>query len=78
MTTIALKATNSVFNAIKKTLEGMMIGWMIGRQCSANREVAQQMINIGEYRQEDYGSLLADLNAKAIQSIRYEFGGKND
>ena len=77
MTTLALKATNSVFNAVKKTLEGIMVGYMIGRQCEANKQVAQQMINVGEYRQDDYYELLSSLNTKCIQSIRAEFG-RND
>lgn len=77
MTTIALKATHSVYSAIKKTLEGIMVGYMIGRQCSANKIVAQQMINVGEYRQDDYYDLVHQLNAKCIQSIRAEFG-RND
>lgn len=73
MTSIALKATHNVFYALRKTLEGMMIGWMIGRQTSANRHVAQQLINIGEYRQDDYYNLLSDLNSKTIASIKSEF-----
>jgi hypothetical protein len=52
-----------------------MVGYMIARQTSANQVVVQQMINAGEYRQEDYHSLLADLNARTIDSIHREVCG---
>ena len=74
MTQIVLTAGHSVWSAIKKTLEGMMIGYMIGRQTSANRHVAQQLINVGEYRQDDFYDLLSSLNAKTIASIKSDFG----
>lgn len=73
MTQIALQASHNIWIAIKKTLEGMMIGYMIGRQASANRHVAQQLINVGEYRQEDYYDLVQNLNAKTIAQIESEF-----
>jgi hypothetical protein len=60
-------------SALKKTLEGMMVGYMIGRQTSANRHVAQQLINVGEYKQDEYYNLVASLNTKTIASIRSEF-----
>ena len=73
MTQMVLHAGHNVWSAIKKTLEGMMVGYMIGRQTSANRMIAQQLINVGEYRQDDYYNLVAALNAKTITSIESEF-----
>ena len=46
---------------------------MIGRQTSANRHVAQQLINVGEYRQDDFYDLVQSLNAKTIASIKSDF-----
>lgn len=77
MTTIALSYSTKIlegsWKVVKKTLQGIMIGYMIARQSEANKAVAQQMINAGEYRQDDYWTLLNDLNAKTIQSIHKEF-----
>ena len=73
MTQMVLHAGHNVWSAIKKTLEGMMVGYMIGRQTSANRHVAQQLINVGEYKQDEYYNLVASLNTKTIASIRSEF-----
>ena len=78
MTTIALSYSTKIlegsWKVVKKTLQGIMIGYMIARQSEANKSVAQQMINAGEYRQDDYWTLLNDLNARTIQSIHKEFG----
>jgi hypothetical protein len=73
MTQMVLHAGHNVWSALKKTLEGMMVGYMIGRQTSANRHVAQQLINVGEYKQDEYYNLVASLNTKTIASIRSEF-----
>ena len=77
MTTIALSYSTKIlegsWKVVKKTLQGIMIGYMIARQSEANKSVAQQMINAGEYRQDDYWTLLNDLNARTIQSIHKEF-----
>ena len=84
MTTIALSYSKSLLEGLygilkivgrgaKKTLQGIMIGYMIARQTEANRLVAQQLINAGEYRQSDYWTLLNDLNVRTIQSIHKEF-----
>ena len=77
MTTIALSYSTKIlegsWKVVKKTLQGIMIGYMIARQSEANKTVAQQMINAGEYRQDDYWTLLNDLNARTIQSIHKEF-----
>jgi hypothetical protein len=70
---MVLHAGHNVWSALKKTLEGMMVGYMIGRQTSANRHVAQQLINVGEYKQDEYYNLVASLNTKTIASIRSEF-----
>ena len=77
MPTIALNYSKSLFNTllicIKKTLQGMMIGWMVARQTQANQYVARQLISHGEYRQEEYWNLVAKLNRDCIQRIHKEF-----
>jgi hypothetical protein len=50
-----------------------MIGYMTARQTQANHYVAQKLIDYGEYRQEDFYVLLADLNRKTIQDIHEKF-----
>jgi hypothetical protein len=81
MTQLALTSLNYsanlldvIYKGVKKTLQGIMIGYMIARQTSANEKVAQMMIHTGEYRQDDYWSLLNDLNYRTIQNIHKEFG----
>ena len=54
-----------------------MIGWMIARQTQANQHVAKQLIQHGEYRQDDYFTLVAKLNQETIQSIHKEFGNND-
>jgi len=49
-----------------------MVGYMVARQTEANKVVAQQMINAGEYRQDEFYALLSDLNTKTISSIHRE------
>jgi hypothetical protein len=77
MTALALNYSQSLFNGIwsvlKKTLQGIMIGYMTARQTQANHYVAQKLIDYGEYRQEDFYVLLADLNRKTIQDIHEKF-----
>ena len=53
-----------------------MVGLVLARSQSANRYVAQQLIDIGEYRQSQYYDVLRELNMKCIDSINKEF--KND
>jgi len=77
MTALALNYSQSLFNGfwrvLKKTLQGIMVGYLVARQTQANQHVAQILINAGEYRQEDYYVLLADLNHKTIRSIHEKF-----
>lgn len=77
MTAIALQSLNfsgkileKLTNSIKATLKSMMIGYMIGRQKSANRIVAQQLIC--EYRQEAHTveSLTHLLNEKTLKDYK--------
>ena len=77
MTAIALQSLNfpgklleKLTNSIKATLKSMMIGYMIGRQKSANRIVAQQLIC--EYRQEGHTveSLTHLLNEKTLKDYK--------
>lgn len=76
MTTIALNYSQNLlegfFRVLKKTLQGIMVGYMVARQTEANKVVAQQMINAGEYRQDEFYALLSDLNTKTISSIHRE------
>ena len=78
MTTIALNYSRSLlstlWNGTKKTLQGMMIGWMLARQSQANQHVARQLIQYGEYPKDEYWNLVAKLNRESIQSIHKEFG----
>ena len=78
MTTIAMNYSKSLLEGLwvglKKTLQGIMIGYMLARQTSANRVVAQQLIDTGEYRQDQYYEVLNRLNAQCIASIHKEFG----
>ena len=77
MTSIALNYSTKIlegsWRVVKKTLQGIMIGYMIARQTEANRLVAQQLVDAGEYRQSEYWILLGDLNARTIDSIHKEF-----
>ena len=77
MTALALNYSQSLLNGfwrvLKKTLQGIMVGYMVARQTQANQHVAQLLINSGEYRQDDYYTLLADLNRKTISDIHQKF-----
>ena len=78
MTTLALQGLNlfeGIGKFIKKTYQGIVMGMMISRQTQANQEIVKQMMQHGEYRHGDhtYYSLLADLNARTIASIKAEF-----
>ena len=80
MTAIALQSLNysgkllsKLLRGIKLTFQGVLIGFMISRQTAANQHVARQLCEIGEYRQDEYWTVLADLNRKCIQSIHKEF-----
>ena len=63
----------SIWAGLKNTLKGMMLGLVLARQSSANRVVAQQLIDVGEYRQDDYFDLVHQLNVKTLSDLRKEF-----
>ena len=65
-----------IINGLKTTLKGMMIGYMVGRQTSANTRVAEFLISTGEYRQQRYWEILNRLNRETIDSIHKEFNYK--
>ncbi len=69
------KVLEKVGTFLKKTLQGIMIGWMVARQTQANRHIADLLMRSGEYRkgEHNYYTLLADLNQKTIQNIHKEF-----
>ena len=73
MTTLVLNYSTSLLerflSGLKRTLQGVMIGYMISRQTQANYHVAQMLINAGEYRQDEYYSLVHQLNQKTIKDI---------
>ena len=77
MTTIALNYSTRIlegsWNVVKKTLQGIMLGYAIARQTQANRYVAEQ-ISRYEYNGENYWVILNDLNQKTIQELQKEFG----
>ena len=80
MTTAILNYSQSlievIINGLKTTLKGMMVGYMIGRQTSANTKVAEFLIKTGEYRQEQYWEILNKLNRETIDQIHKEFNYK--
>jgi hypothetical protein len=80
MTAIALQSLNfsgkllsTLWKGTKKTLQGIMIGWIIARQTQANQHIARQLVDSGEYRRDEYWNLLHKLNAECISSIHKEF-----
>ncbi len=82
MTTLALqslsfstKILEKIGAFLKKSFQGIMIGWMVARQTQANRHIADILIRSGEYRkgEHNYYTLLADLNQKTIQNIHKEY-----
>ena len=77
MTTLVLNYSTSLleglWSGVKKTLQGIMLGYAIARQTQANRYVAEQ-ISRYEYNGENYWVILNDLNQKTIQELQKEFG----
>jgi len=80
MTAIALqslnfstKILNGFFNGVKKTLQGIMFGYMLARQNQANVYIARQLIH--EYKGVGHTveSLEAELNAKTLERLKKEF-----
>ena len=55
-----------IWAGLTKTIQGIMVGWMISRQYHVNKVIATQLWNSGEYRKQDYSyyTLLAELNQK--------------
>lgn len=76
MTALALNYSqnllNGFFGVLKKTLQGMMIGWIMARQSQANYYIAQQLIC--EYRAAGYTveSLHHKLNVESLDRLRKE------
>ena len=60
---------------LKKTLQAMMLGWVIARQTQANTHLARILMDSGEYNRSEhnYYTILADLNKKTIDNIHKEF-----
>ena len=61
--------TCHICEVISQTLKKITRTIIIGRQYSANRVVAQQLIEMGEYRDESIESLTHKLN----ESVRKEW-----
>ena len=61
--------TCHICEVISQTLKKITRNIIIGRQYSANRVVAQQLIEMGEYRDESIESLTHKLN----ESVRKEW-----
>ena len=76
MTTIALNYSTRIlegsWNVVKKTLQGIMLGYAIARQTQANRYVAEQLSRY-EYNGEKDWVNLNDLNQRTIQELQKEF-----
>ena len=76
MTTLVINYSTSLlegfWSGLKGTLKAVMIGYMIARQTSANRYVAEQLSKY-EYNGENYWVILNDLNKKTIDQIHEEF-----
>ena len=79
MTTLVLNYSQSLlegfWSGLKKTLQGFMVGYMVARQCQANRYVAEQ-ISRYEYNGDNYWVILNELNQKTIKQIHEEFGNE--
>ena len=77
MTTLVINYSQNLivefWSKIKSTLKAVMIGYMVARQTSANRHVAQQLSKY-EYNGDNYWMILNDLNKKTIDQIHKEFG----
>lgn len=77
MTTIALNYSQNLLNGflrvIKKTLQGIMFGYIMARQNQINHRIAQQMIH--EFRREGHTveSLHAELNQRSMTKLKKEF-----
>ena len=76
MTELALSYSKgfleSSWNAIKLTLQGIMVGIVVARQVEANKYLAHRMPGVS------YTDTLAKLNKETIDSIHKEFNyGKN-
>lgn len=74
MTAIAIQTLNfstrileGLYNGVKKTLQGIMMGYMLARQTQANRYIAQRLIH--EYPNHTVASLHHELNRKTLQDI---------
>jgi len=77
MTALALNYSQNLFNGIwsvlKKTLQGMMFGWLMARQNQANYYIARELLH--EYAREGHSveSLHAELNAESLERLKKEF-----
>ena len=71
------KVLEKLGRILKKTLQAMMLGWMIARQTQANTHLARILMDSGEYNRSEhnYYTILADLNKKTIDNIHKEFKG---
>ena len=69
------KVLEKLGRILKKTLQAMMLGWMIARQTQANTHLARILMDSGEYNrsEHDYYKIRADLNKKTIDNIHKEF-----
>ena len=64
---VVKKAAVVTYKSVVKTLEGMMIGYMLARQSQANYYIATKMLH--EYPGHTVESLHAELNRKTLNSI---------
>ena len=73
MTTLTLtanycgKTLNCIVKGFRYTLRSIIVGYMLGRQASANRWIAQHLIH--EYPEHTVESLIHELNQKTFKDM---------
>ena len=75
MTTLAIQSLNfstkvleKLLNSLKVTLSAMLIGYQVGRQRQANRQIAPMILH--EYPHHTLESLLTEMNVRAEERYR--------
>ena len=75
MTTLAIQSLNfstkvleKLLNSLKVTLSAMLIGYQVGRQKQANRQIAPMILH--EYPHHTLESLLTEMNVRAEERYR--------
>jgi hypothetical protein len=76
MTALALNYSQNllkvIWGSVKKTLQGIMMGYVLARQYQANEYVARKLIH--DYPGHTVSSLHHMLNQKSLELTKKEFG----